>query len=327
MPWRTLGNSIGLIDLLLRDFVALARLTRAHHDLSLLQSDHVRVLTDRWTMADFVGKIGGRELTDSPPDISNHPTFLHIAKTAGTSFHAALEQAYGVPALWMNLDSLRLMPPEVVSAVPLIVGHIPWEGRKLLGRDRRFVTILRDPRARTLSHYHQIAYAPEVVAEVGELTLDDFLFNPRWSGLCTNYQTRQLGLSIGLETCGREWEASSRFEELGEPFPRRHDFPLASLFDSVAVKDWQDLFDAAAAALQVVDTVLVTEKLDQADVLLASHYEVDIPTLSKLNSREYRQFADLPDRFQRRIISINEADMELWEMANHRFGLDLAAAS
>lgn len=327
MPWQTLSSSVGLIDLLMRDLFIVSQFSGSHHKESLLHRDRVGQLLDRCHMASLVEDIGGNNLLSRPPDVSDRPTFLHIMKTAGTSFHAAIEHAFGVPALWMNLDVLRLMPPEVVSAAPLIVGHIPWEGQKLIGRDRKFLSILRDPRARTLSHFHQIESAPEVIAEVGELTLDEFLFDPRWNCLCENYQVRQLGFAIGLESCGKTWEATARFAELGPPFPSRHDFPLSSLFDSIGIENWQPIFGEAVSAVEKIDTVLVTERLNEARTLLACQYGIDFPSFEKLNSRDYRRFEDLPARYQKRISQLNEADLEIWHLAERRFEADLASVS
>ena len=96
---------------------------------------------------------------------------VHLPKTAGTSFGAALKQAYGdgyhedyadLPMQhaawrrqWRAVGS-ALRPPAIADTVHCIHGHfLPLKYRRLLARrEASCITWLRDPVERVASHYH-----------------------------------------------------------------------------------------------------------------------------------------------------------------------------
>lgn len=267
---------------------------------------------------------GATALTESPPDVSNGIVHVHIMKTAGTSFFDGLQRASQGGGIWINYDVLAMLPHGVRSSTPIIAGHFPYEARKLIGMDRKYLTVLRDPRERTLSHFHNIWNTPDVINEVGELSLEDFLWNERWAGLASNYQTRQLGFEVGVESLGREWSALVRFSLISAPFPVEHTFPLCSLFDSLPISDWTDTFQRAVSALSAIDLILTTESLDVAPRLVAEVTGFEMEPVPQLNTRTYTGFNDLPRNLQVRIDEINQCDAELWRLARQRVSKDVA---
>lgn len=266
-------------------------------------------------------------LAKSPPDVSNGLVHIHIMKTAGTSFFDGLQRAVNGGGIWINFDVLALLPSAIRSSTPVIAGHFPYEARKLIGGDRKYLTIIRDPRERTLSHFHNIWNTPDVTSEVGELSLEEFLWADRWAGLASNYQTRQLGFEVGVEELGRTWTATDRFAELGPPFPREHTFPLCSLFDSVHILDWPNVFEQACRAIDDIDVVLTTELLNLAPTLVLRASDLQLDQVLQLNQRAYIRYQDLPQRIRTRIDAINEYDMELWRLARKRTFSDFAEAT
>lgn len=127
--------------------------------------------------------------------------FLHIPKTAGTSFMQLLERQYRkdeiCPAyLWRDLIPLL----GTADRFRVFRGHFyaPLAGQ-LPGRRMRTVTFLRDPVARALSHYAHVLREPghyfhRRALELG--SLGAFLRDPETAPLLWNVQTRALGLEL-----------------------------------------------------------------------------------------------------------------------------------
>lgn len=109
---------------------------------------------------------------DAVPEPAPLVLSVHLPKTAGTSFGAALRQAYGVGyhedygdlpmqhaawrRQWHAVGSAFLQPPAIPDTVQCIHGHfLPLKYRRLLARrEASCITWLRDPVERVASHYH-----------------------------------------------------------------------------------------------------------------------------------------------------------------------------
>src|SRR5260370_13102886 len=94
---------------------------------------------------------------------SDQVYFLHIPKTAGTSFTGLLQS---------NFEPDRVFPyhlvhflidasPERLATYQLFTGHFFYSLHLLLPRMPIYLTFLRDPVERTISHYAQIKRSPE----------------------------------------------------------------------------------------------------------------------------------------------------------------------
>lgn len=249
--------------------------------------------------------------------------FIHIMKTAGTSFFSALQLASGENGVWVNFDTLAVLPEEIRSTAPLIAGHIPLDAQKLIGRDRKYLTILRDPRERVLSHFHEVVSIMTIEGRDPIPTIDEFLWEQRWNGLASNYQTRQLGHQIRVETLGSEWSATEEFVKLGPSFPIEHPFPLSSLFDSEEIDDWNVTFDSAKRAIEKIDLVLTTENLQTSPDLIHEVTGLEVGEITRANTRDHDGYASMPALIRRRIDDLNDHDLELWRQAQRRFQRDI----
>ena len=142
--------------------------------------------------------------------------FLHIPKTAGTTLAALLEQRFhaddaiprrlfGKNALYVTADDLAGRLDEA-RAYPLVRGHYAGPLRERFFADYVGVTVLREPRARVVSLYHDwrtksaenLAEAPPAERELARLAasldLGRFLDSghPLIGTLFTDAQARQL---------------------------------------------------------------------------------------------------------------------------------------
>jgi len=125
--------------------------------------------------------------------------FIHIPKTAGTSFTRILEQLYP-PEARCNayyIQELIEVDPKTLSQLRLFIGHIDYAANELMPKPLNIVTFIRDPVERAISAYNHIkanADHPQhdlFNAEVSSLY--DFANHPEFSRQLRNTQTGMLG--------------------------------------------------------------------------------------------------------------------------------------
>ncbi len=129
--------------------------------------------------------------------------FLHIPKTAGTTFMAALDRQFYAervcPAkLWRDL--LRISSTEL-SRFRLFRGHFYNLLPPYLDRPVRTLTFLRDPIERALSHYAHVVREPGHYFHKHALklgSLEAFIADPRTRPMISNFQTRSLALPFDI---------------------------------------------------------------------------------------------------------------------------------
>lgn len=87
--------------------------------------------------------------------------FMHIAKTAGTAFREAMEENYKqsqIAYLYPDppgflYENLGLLPLEQRRAFRLVIGHFQYGIHDFLPQQSTYVTIVREPVSRIISHY------------------------------------------------------------------------------------------------------------------------------------------------------------------------------
>jgi hypothetical protein len=179
---------------------------------------------------------------------------IHIPKTAGSALRGVLNKEYGdcfrkAPNTFTHPqvaeERLRARVAGANAAQPLaIAGHIVFGLRDVLPEDSRYVTVLRAPVERTLSHYGYLV-APRDPKERPhgllardtpyrpELSLEEALEDPRY--LPDNLQTRMI-------VCRR-----SPFEQLPGDALEQAKEHLRSRFAFVGVTERFDEFAALLA--------------------------------------------------------------------------------
>ena len=144
--------------------------------------------------------------------------FMHIQKTAGSAFRHAIVENYltaemallypdppGIPA-----QSFALMPEEQRRSLRLVIGHFEFGIHRDLGQPFEYVTILRDPVQRVISHYRHFCYnrsLPAVTLDGHVNSLDEVLETGE-SMEMDNLITRLLCGSEGVcpsDRVNREW--------------------------------------------------------------------------------------------------------------------------
>ena len=193
--------------------------------------------------------------------------FIHIPKTAGTSFTRAL--AVGWPRLRIvaTPDQFLAIPEEAVADLDLVAGHFLHH---LLDAPhwRSFtpLTVLRDPRARLVSSYR---YGRSVAREPGVASTPGMRFAATVSFAEYAFSMHGVG--------GRHAQIVMLAREKGE---NPHDRPL------------RDLLARAKAVLEQIEVGTSDRLQDYVDYLYRLFGKGPAPTLKRLNTAEGRQDDD-----------------------------------
>lgn len=127
--------------------------------------------------------------------------FLHLPKTAGTTFNLILRRQFAASRIVLlraeemaeNIAALRAMPEAERHRIQLLRGHQLFGLHELLAPGARYLTILRHPVSRLVSHYNYVVATehPMFIDAIrgGEMSLHDYVTSTV-SGELENGQTR-----------------------------------------------------------------------------------------------------------------------------------------
>jgi hypothetical protein len=87
--------------------------------------------------------------------------FLHLPKTAGSTLARVIEQQYPAGAVLALYDSatgeeLRSIPEDRMRRLRVVMGHFYFGAHRFASRPATYVTVLRDPIERVISHYYYV---------------------------------------------------------------------------------------------------------------------------------------------------------------------------
>jgi len=95
--------------------------------------------------------------------------FLHLPKTAGSTLGAIVRRQYPPESVYLRYAGPGTGPFEEILALPepqrarlrLLMGHLPFGIHETLPGPSRYVTILREPVERVVSHYYFVRRRPD----------------------------------------------------------------------------------------------------------------------------------------------------------------------
>lgn len=233
--------------------------------------------------------------------------FIHIPKTAGMSFTHLLER--DLPAedicpayLW---DELLTIPAADLARYRLIRGHFWLDmAAQLLGGRPRFVTFLRDPIERSISHYLQLQHHEQDSAEFYSPSLDveAFFFHPMAMSIVGDLQTRCLGASLAANTF----------------------VDMETALEADQVRAQAGKYAGAEDAMARLDNLAffgLSEQFEESLALFAYTFgRRPVRQSPRFNVTENRLTREaLPAHVLARIAELNQQDLKLYEYARRRF--------
>lgn len=266
--------------------------------------------------------------------------YVHIQKTAGTSFHTLLDKVYGAGAVYPNAQAALSADPardlkrysdvhDLLSDPRLqdyraFIGHLPYGAVELLPFQVSASTVLRHPVERTVSlldHLRRAAF----FEKARELTLEEMYEDPVINAvMLQDFQTRMLGLSgEQIRAAGSDLHFNTvGGEDFSNPKPRRAigsvrrslidaSFVSPALYAYPVADD--EIVSRAHHALRTMPVAGVIEELDKFVDRCARYYSWPVTALPQLNSNPARR--RISWRFKRRIVRDNPQDMELYKLA------------
>jgi hypothetical protein len=238
--------------------------------------------------------------------------FLHIPKTAGTTLHTFMTTQFGAanvcPAhLW---HQMLAVPPEQAASYPFIWGHFyAYLHRYVPGR-MRYISFLRDPVERALSHYAHIMfhtghYLNRRATDLGSFSA--FLRDPVMATTLTNFQVRSLTLDLDPIKLAAHLSpgdlANNELERLLETVPPTiHD---------------RDSLEIAKHRLEQMCFVGITEQWDQSIAVLCQTFGwIAPPNIASQNISPQRLKQDQLSPVDLALLrDINAADYTLYNFA------------
>lgn len=167
--------------------------------------------------------------------------FVHIPKTAGSTLDQVLNREAKGNVCWLSggarktVERLTHLPPEELLRFKVYAGHVPLGLHTLIPAPCRYITILRDPVERLVSHYYHVHDKPqhrsyEQIVE-GGMSLLDFVASDI-SPEVDNLQTRFIA--------GLEANQATPMNGCNEALLQTATQNLDSLFAGVLVQEYFD---------------------------------------------------------------------------------------
>lgn len=219
--------------------------------------------------------------------------FIHIPKTAGTTLHKVISHQYRRDRILIRHDTdgppVGAIPAGTVKLPEVVMGHLSV-GLHHSHSGVRYITCLREPVARLVSHYHHACNDPahylHEAIKAGALDLAGYAASGI-SGELSNGMTRMLA---GVE-----------------------DFHHASVGP-------ETLAQAKRHVEEHFDAVVLSERFDEGLLLLAEKLGWSTPYYLRRKVGRYSRAAAKPDAATRRVIEEHNAlDLELYAWARERF--------
>lgn len=285
------------MERLYRDREHRRRLGRAAYELATRGEYQWPNIATRWAEL-FDGLIAEsrrprrRRAGTPPPRLTPPYVFLHVPKTGGTSFGEILRKAVGSEDFghyWSPPAELSAAEQRELRQKQFLFGHFPHGIHRLLGRPCTYLTALRNPFERTLSHYY---FHLHNTADPGHRFARDH------------------SLAEWLDLHPDAWDLQVQFLS-----GRKGAAP-----DRAAL-------ELAKENLAACGLVGLLEDFEGTLLLLRFYLGLDIAGAPRLKENPQRpRLHEVPDEAREKIFRCNALDFELYRLGQELFGAQLHAA-
>lgn len=191
--------------------------------------------------------------------------FLHIPKTAGTTFRVLLENQFHMDAICPAYEffQIKQYSQEQLARFRLFRGHMGYNLANYLQEKPRTLVMLRDPMERAISHFEYIcrdpAHPKHRIIHERKLGLKEYLLDPVLSAEVTNAQVRPLA----------HMAERSLLQELLDNSDSQENFARAWRHRNGVLPADDELLDVALQRLESMAFVGITEDLERGMELAA----------------------------------------------------------
>jgi hypothetical protein len=241
--------------------------------------------------------------------------FLHIPKTAGSSVHSMLVKNFGEKVSPFRLwDDIGPAAPPSLRQYEVFSGHFGISLLKLIERPLTVFTFLRDPVARTTSHFMHVKREARHPYHhyVSGMAFSDFLHDPLTVPLVYNFQSRYLAYELAGSACGHR----------AAPDASRGQLSVTWEAMSFGMSD-HDIRTQALATLEKLQFVGFAEDFDKSISRLTKLLRVKKPYIARDNvSPNTHEIGKLTAAMRRRISDLTQIDAELYQAAKLRHSFE-----
>lgn len=227
---------------------------------------------------------------------------IHIPKAGGTTLHKVIERQYPKQSTFTidglhvreSIEQFKSLPREERARIQCLTGHMPFGLHTYLSEPTTYITMLRDPIDRIISHYYFVKRAPrhylykEVISR--NMDLEEYVS----SGISSELNNGQVRLISGVEAVDTVFGHN----------------PVSTDILEVAKRNLCEHFIAVG----------LCERFDESLFLFSSllgwkniYYVKENVTQTRPSKQEIRL------QTLKTIEKHNELDMELYEFAKHMF--------
>lgn len=236
--------------------------------------------------------------------------FLHVPKTAGTTFRVLLENHFHLDEICPAYEFFQIeqYTDEQLGRFRLFRGHMGYNLVNYLPEKPRVMVMLRDPMERAVSHFEYIrrdpAHPKHHVIRERSMGLKEYLLDPVLSAEVTNAQVRPLAHLADRQLLHELMDGSSSQEEFARAWRHR----------GGVLPPEDELLDVALQRLEAMDFVGVVEQLDQGMELAAWLLGASaLRQFQSLNINPGRTRLDaLPDDVLDLLIQVTSLDRQLY---------------
>lgn len=229
--------------------------------------------------------------------------FIHIMKTAGTSFRKMLTESLDESLTYPNDKDLRKTKngfypslSEIIQQMQsgdlrnfqILCGHYPFFLGELVFKEPKYIVFLRDPVSRTIS---MIEHRKLKTPAYQKLSYEEILDNEAFvKNQLENYQTKVFAFN-GLEQCNRD--------------------------TNMPLKITAENFKLALDRIDKVDIIGITEYFNESINLVEKKFRFNFNKLLYANRGAYD--IQISQKVRQKIVDINEYDLALYDYAKSRF--------